>query len=280
MARRILILNLALLTGVALASYELVTAWRDFEESRNLERILRESEGRLGEAEIHPPGVPAEESLLHDFFVIGERDLFSPDRRPEPIEQEAVVVEQAPSFPKRPQLRGLTEANGEMRAALTVFNDPRAEGESRIVGVGEFVQGYVVSQISDTAVTLRWNDVQEVIGFFDSDDGAPRGAPAARRGAAVNIIRIGSQVAAVETTTPESAEGAGEQPGLQVSAVGGGQAATRAGGAGGLRGSLMDRRPGASPARGGQPRQVSPLSGASGLVTPRGAPPPDQPNQR
>jgi hypothetical protein len=279
MARRILMINIALLTGLTLASYEFVTSWREFEESRNLERILRESETRLGQAEIEGPRVPAEETLVHDFFVIGDRDLFSPDRRPEPIEQAEVVVEQAPTFPKRPQLRGLTEVNGEIRAALTVFSDPRSEGESRVVGVGDFVQGYVVSHISDTAVTLRWNDLQEVIDLFDSDNAAPRGAPAPRRMAAVNIVRIGSAVAAVETTTPESMESPGEQTGLQISGVGGGQAQARTGAAGGLRGGLTDRRSGLSQGRASPLGQGgSPMSGISGVLGPRGTQPP--PNQQ
>lgn len=214
MARRTLLINLVLFLAVLSTAYLLVVEWREFEETRNLERILVEAE-RL------PPVLPAElqvasERLSHDFWVIGERNLFDPERgRSEGA--ETVVEEQPPEFPKEPILQGITESEEGLRAYVIVFDNPRDQGQLRTLVEGDVLQGYRVERITDTELVLRWNDVTKVIDLFGGEAApAPRGGKG-KQVAAVNIIRIGSGQAAVETSSPETPQG-GEGEGAAGSA--------------------------------------------------------------
>jgi hypothetical protein len=67
------------------------------------------------------------------------------------------------------------------------------------VGLGENVQGYQVAEIGDTTLTLQWNDYREIIDLLDAEPKARIAAAPGRGRSAVNIIRIGSKAAAVET---------------------------------------------------------------------------------
>jgi hypothetical protein len=183
--------------------------------------MIADASRAAGSEPVEIGGVGGEDVLSHDFFVIAERDLFSPERRLASELDEDATVQEAPEFPKRPQMHGSTTIGGEQRAFLTLFDSAKSTGTPRIVGLGENVQEYTVAEITSTTVTLRWNDHVEVIDILDSEP-AQQTAPAASRAAAVNIIRIGSHHAAVETTAPdesESAEGGGGR--LDVGMVGG-----------------------------------------------------------
>ncbi|GAB4237196.1 MAG: hypothetical protein Kow00109_11060 [Acidobacteriota bacterium] len=208
MARRTLLINLILFLGVVGAAYLLVAEWREFEATRNLERIL-------AEAERQPPALPepvqvAAERLRHDFWAIGERNLFDPDRG-RTAGQESVVEEKPPEFPKDPVLQGITESEEGLRAYVIVYDNPRSEGQLRTLAEGDTLQGYTVERITDTEVVLRWNDVTKVIDLFSGEaTPTPRGGQG-KQVAAVNIIRIGSGQAAVETSSPEALQGAGPE---------------------------------------------------------------------
>ena len=201
MARRILLLNLFLLAMIAIGAYELVQSWKGYEQERNLTQILEQAQSQIGRNPISGEPQISQEVPIHDFFVIGERDLFSPDRQPVAAEDAEANAPEAPKFPKRPEMRGVSESGGIKRALVTVFDTPKSPGDSRSYAVGDFLQGWAVSDIANTTVTLKWNDQTEVIDMFDSDSTgrpAPRGG--GRKVAAVNVVRIGSQYAAVETT--------------------------------------------------------------------------------
>jgi len=118
----------------------------------------------------------------------------------------------APKFPKDPEMQGVIESEGERKALLTVFEDRSSgSGESRIVGVNDTVQGWTVSEITDTTTTLTWNEESEVIDIFNSGSGGSSSSrPPQGSNTAVNIIRIGSRQSAVEATrleTPASGDG-------------------------------------------------------------------------
>jgi hypothetical protein len=217
MARRILLLNLLLLSLVAVSAYELVQSWQGYEQEQNLAQILEQAKAQMGRTQISAGAEVAQDPPIHDFFVIGERDLFSPDRRPAPVDADQAAAPEAPKFPKDPEMRGVSETGGVKQALLTIFDTPRSKGDSNSYAIGDFVQGWAVSDITNTTVTLKWNDQTKVISIFDTDrSGQSAAARTSRKVASVNIVRIGSQYAAVETTSPEdSGSDQGSQSGSQ-----------------------------------------------------------------
>jgi hypothetical protein len=247
MGKKILILNLLLVAGTVAVARQLVTDWQSIESERRLERIIIQA----GTAELSPEAsmeLLSETAPVREFFVIAERDLFSPERQPASEEAAGAEVETAPEFPRRPQMNGVTSSGGDTRALLTVFATKKDQaGETRPYGVGDDVQGYTVTEISDTTVTLQWNDVVELIDMMDTGPSATPRAPKGKQLAALNIIRIGSRHAAVETTSTEGADEEGR--GLQIGVVGGQTGRGGVAGAGGARGGAA-RLPGG--ARGAQ----------------------------
>ncbi len=272
MARRILLLNLLLLALVAVAAYELVQSWQGYEQEQNLAKILEQAKSQIGRTQVSAAGDATQDPPIHDFFVIGERDLFSPDRRPTPVDADQQAAPEAPKFPKDPEMMGTSEAGGVKRALLTVFDTPRSKGDSSSYAIVDFVQGWAVSDITNTTVTLKWNDESKVISIFDTDrSGQSAAARPPRKAAAINIVRIGSQYAAVETTSPDdSGSVQGDKSGLQ--------------GAGAARQVAPRTRPGANQRRSLGNRLSSPANrttrpasplGRTGMVGfPAPAPPP------
>lgn len=263
--RRILFLNVVLFLLVSLVAYQLVASWESFEDQNDLQQVLRRAQDRVEVENVPSLELAANTQLEHDFFVVAERDLFSPERRLEESEPDEVEVVEAPEFPQRPEMLGAATINGRQQAYLTVYSSRsgRNQGESRTVEMGDDVQGYTVADITETTVTLRWNDTVEVIDMMDSEP-SQQAAPAAQTMAAVNIIKIGSRHAAVETTTV-SEPGEGEEgQGLQVGVVGGQQDRGRAMGSQGIRGgqgrmpgqSGMSGRTGGRSQRGGLPATI------------------------
>lgn len=221
MGRKLLFLNLLLVAGIGICAQQVLSGWRNFQSEGNVNRIIADASRAAGIEPGEIGGVGDEEVLSHDFFVIAERDLFSPERRLASEADEDASVQEAPEFPKRPQMHGSTTIAGEQKAFLTLFDSAKSTGTPRIVGLGENVQEYTVAEITPTTVTLRWNDHDEIIDILDSEP-AQKTAPVATKAAAVNIIRIGSHHAAVETTAPddsERTEGGGGR--LDVGMVGG-----------------------------------------------------------
>jgi hypothetical protein len=272
MARRAFLINLVLFAGVLLASYRLYIDWRAFEQNRNLARILQEAE-TASPAPPHSALVLEREVPLHDFWVIGERNLFDPDRgRGEPAETQA-AEEKPPEFPKEPLLQGITETDEGKRAYVIVFDNPRSQGDLRTIAPGDNLQGYTVAEITDSAVILRWKEVSRVIDLFGGDSQPPP-AGGGQRTASVNIIRIGSQQTAVETSSaPENV--VGEAGGGRVGNVmrpTGGTSAT-AGGGRSPRDLMRGARGTSAPAG---PVTVAPATGLVGAPGMTGRPPEEQ----
>ncbi|UCF36647.1 MAG: hypothetical protein JSU96_17815 [Acidobacteriota bacterium] len=220
-ARRILFINVLVLLGILVMAWSLVSNWRGFEAEESLEGMVAQVRGTTS-AEGMPaiPETGAQDTLFHDFFVIADRNLFSPERRPEADEdQEAEAVEEAPEFPKRPEMNGAATLGGQIRAFMTVFESSKAQGSPLTVGMGDMVQGYAVAEITESTVTLKWNDSVEVIDMMDATP-PQRAGRAPSNTAAVNIIRIGSRVAAVEATTTEPGAEEGGRAGQGVPAAG------------------------------------------------------------
>jgi hypothetical protein len=216
--KRILLLNLLLLAGILICAEELLSGWQKFESEKNLDQVLKRGLPESGPATEGLRTWGRAENLQHDFFIVAEKDLFSPERRPEVIDAAEEAAEQAPEFPKRPSMNGVAEQQGERVAFLTTYESPKDNGRMEEVRLGDLVQGYVVTEITDTTLTLTWNDYDVLIDMLDSESATPavRVPP---KVASLNIIRIGSKVAAVESTAPETAE-TEQSRGLQVGIVG------------------------------------------------------------
>lgn len=195
--RKVLLFNLLLLIAVVLCAQQLVSQWTSFEQEQGLERILGAAEAQ-GAPPIEVAG--AEPIIPYpEFLIVGEKNLFRPERGMAPLEPQVAEVPRPPEFPKRPQLHGISVIGGQQRAFLTTFSSPTGAGETRLVGLGENVQGYQVAEIGDTTLTLQWNDYREIIDLLDAEPKARTAAAPGRGRSAVNIIRIGSKAAAVET---------------------------------------------------------------------------------
>jgi hypothetical protein len=246
--KRILLLNLLVFAGLLICAYQLILGWQEFEAQQNLDQVVNRLSSQPAVVPEELTGLAGNDRIEHDFFVVSDRNLFRPERRAETIGEAEEEGEKAPEFPKRPMMSGVTELAGERVAFLTTFESKKDAGTTQEVKLGEAVQGYVVTEITDTTLTLTWNDQNVVIDMLDSEPSKPvTRAPA--KVAALNIIRIGSKVAAVESTAPEAAS-AEEGRGLQVGVVGAQRAAGRADGRSGMVG--RGGRTGSSLGRGSQ----------------------------
>jgi hypothetical protein len=163
-------------------------------------------------------------------------------------------------------MNGASTIGGTLSAYLTIFPNPKSPGETKNVSIGDDVQGYTVSEITDTTVSLRWNEVEEIIDMAENES-MPQQQKAPQKLAAVNIIRIGSALAAVETTTSdESAED--DQRGLQIGVVGNQNARGGAAGARGMQNTAAGRLQGGARGRSGS-RGMTNRSGVLGSSTQR-----------
>ena len=200
MRQGMLLLNLLLVAGVGLLGQRLVSNWRDFQESTRqdvYQRINRSpappEEASFGQAATRP---------FNDYLEIHERNLFKPERRPDPPGGGTPVPPaKPPPLPIKPTLHGVSTIRGVQRAFLTVFAGKKNQGESRTVMLGDMVQGYRVGEITPTTVTLVWNHHTELIDIMDSRKGKQPKKPASKQAGAgeVNIVTVGSGRAAVET---------------------------------------------------------------------------------
>lgn len=218
MARKILFLNLLLLAGIVLVGQSLVTSWEEFRGRNNVHLIVREALQGPAQTPVFEVPQPEGPASFPDYLVVAQKNLFSPERQPDSEEEVAEAAPTPPPLPQKPVMNGLSVINGERKALVTVFEGNNPQGDVRMVGVGDAIQGYVVSQISDTSLTLQWNDFTVLVDMMEGRP--PQQASAVPRGTpAVTVITVGSPVAAVETTGAE--RGGGEdKKGIQVSVVG------------------------------------------------------------
>jgi hypothetical protein len=263
MGRRIFLLNLLILAAVVLLARQLTHSWQEYEHSHSLREVI--GDVPAGAVEFEAPRAMALGPAYGpgEYQVIGDRNLFSPERRPEMVAAAAPVVEQPPPMPRNPTLNGVSMIGGNRQAILTSY-DPTSQAQSRlVVNVGDKVQGWTVEEIGDTVVKLSWKDHEKVIDMWDAP--GPQPQMAGRAEAPVTVIRVGSAPAAVETTSPEAVL-AEERQGLVVGVAGQSGQTMRPGGAGG-QGGL---RGGTAGGRGMTGRGRSGMGGASGIGT--GAP--------
>ncbi|MBI4446509.1 MAG: hypothetical protein HY645_11445 [Acidobacteria bacterium] len=257
MRRQILFINLLLLAAVILLSSYLNSAWREFQEQNH------PSKTAAGNAlESTPPtfAVPGMEQpgSFSDFAVVADKNLFTPERRPE-SSIPAAQAPQPPPLPIKPVLRGISTVKGKKQAFLNIFEGGNTQGQARTVTVGDVVQGYTVAEISDTGLELRWND--HVIPIDISAAPQPQAAAApGRTMAAVTIITVGAPAAAVEVAKSQQPGADSQERGLQISSVSGPAGTVGAG----ARGGAIPR-----PAGGGQtspsPTDLRALPGTVGI---------------
>ena len=231
MRQGMLLLNLLLVAGVGLLGQRLISDWRHFQESTRQEVYQR----------VNQQPEPAEEAAFeaestrpfNAYLEIHERNLFKPERRPDPVGAGTPVAPQKPPpLPIKPTLHGVSTIRGEQRAFLTIFAGKKNQGESRTVMLGDTVQGYRVGEITPTTVTLVWNHHTELIDIMDSRKGKQSKKTAAKAGGSgeVNIVTVGSSRAAVETVAaavPPAEEAVARAAGSPA----GGQQRVRPGGA-------------------------------------------------
>ncbi|MGH9341393.1 MAG: hypothetical protein ACRD1R_17860 [Acidobacteriota bacterium] len=244
----LLLLNIAILAVLVVLGQSIVSAWQEFEEQSVLPQRAATGESSTENANVETPTLEQPRPFA-DFLVVAERNLFSPERRPEAEgagEQEQAEAPKPPPLPVKPALSGISTIQGEKTAFITVYRGNKTQGESRAVKVGALVEGYRVSQIGDSTLVLKWNDY--AIEISREEAPAPQGGNA-QAAIPVTIIKVGSAAAAVETIS--SAEGRDEEErGLEVGVVGA-QPAQGLSNRGGLSGGQRGGFPGAAGGRGG-----------------------------
>lgn len=248
--RRILLINAILLGVIIILSYQLYSGWQVYEDSRPLERIVARVSGQPESAKLPDYNEIGTSRPQSDFYNIAEHDLFHPDRRPPESGDGEAGKADAPKFPKNPEMQGVIESQGEKKALITVYdNNNSTSGESRIVGINDTVQGWTVSEITDTTTRLTWNELSEVIDIFGSKSDAQAARKPAQSGkSSINIVTIGSRQSVVETTTVEPATPG--EPGLGSSKPGStprGSSTVGTGRFSSRPAALPGNRPGSSP---------------------------------
>ena len=225
--RSLLFLNLFLLAGVVVLAQQLRAAWNRFDQSSDLQSMALKTAEDSGAQDDAPANFAETARSFPDFLIVSERNLFSPDRRPEVIEEVGSEEPRPPPLPKKPELNGVSRIGDLQQAFLTVYEgQSKSQGSQRVVQLGDTVQGYSVESITEISLTLAWNDHEEVIHLGNSSK--PRQSAAKSR-AAATVITVGKAGAVVKIAS--SSEGEPEEGGLAVGVVGS-QAGAR-GGAGG-----------------------------------------------
>ena len=230
--RQIVVLNFLILAGIFGLTLGVTSAWEMFEQNYNLNdpdstllrRIashLKDQVERGPKFQVQPVETP---QPIADFMVIPEKNLFAEDRQPELLETpEGSAEEQPPVWSARPVLRGVSQSGDRKQGLLTVFEAKPGQGQMRKVRLGDLVQGYTVSEITDSLVKLKWKDRVEII---DMEDVPPQAATVVAEAAtaAVTVITVGAPPKARETVVSTRTMQDQPQPGVQVGVVQGVQA--------------------------------------------------------
>ncbi len=266
---RALLRNFVLFAGVVLLAQHLMSVWQTFDQSNQVEDLLTRLPNANQES---TERMPSEEisQALPEFMVIADRNLFLPERRSE--EEKTVEMETtAPSLPKKPDLSAVYMVGDKLYAMLTVYGGKRNKGKSRVVGLGDQVQGYVVSEIRDTTLTLSWNSEEVLIDMADVSN-SQQARSAAGKIFPVTVVTIGAAAQAVQVTTATETAAKQEKRTVQVGAVGtqqrpglaGSRGLSQAGsGRAGLGGQRGRGRRGLGSGRG---RRMGGAGGSSGIV--------------
>jgi hypothetical protein len=253
MGRRLLMVNVLILTGIVVLARYVTNAWREFDDTQNVSTVLDRVAGgkpapESASVEVPPP--PEAPLAFPNFTVIAEKDLFMPERRPAPPpDQQAAEV--PPPMPKDPMLNGVLNNAGQKQAMVTIFEGKNPKGASRIVNIGDDIQGWTVSEIADTTMKLRWKDQEKLIDMFDASPQQQAAVPARNATAAVTVITIGSPAAPVETTTATEVAADERAGGIQVGVAGGQGVQGQRGPGQGMRGNAGRGNLGGDTMRGG-----------------------------
>lgn len=229
--RQIVGLNFLILAGIFGLTWGITSAWEMFEKNHNLNdpdsTLLRRIASRLKDQvkegpkfQVQPVGNP---QSVADFMVIPEKNLFAEDRQPGLLEtSESGTEEQPPVWSARPVLRGVSQSGDRKQGLLTVFETKPGQGQMRRVRLGDLVQGFTVSEITDSLVKLKWRDRVEII---DMEDVPPQASTvAAEAAAAVTVITVGAPPKSGETVVSTRTLQGQLQPRVQVGVVQGVQA--------------------------------------------------------
>ena len=216
MGRRLLLINVVMLVGIYLLARHVTASWHDYQAANSVSKVAKEVKPPgAKETEVTapaPPEAPLPEAI---FAVIPDKDLFSPERRPPPP-PEPQKEEVAPKLARNPSLNGILNNQGKKQALITIYESANAQkGQPRTVGLGDNIQGYTVSDIADTALTMKWKDAEIVIDMFGDTPEQPKAVQ--HKAAPPQIVTIGSSGPAVDagsdSEAPAGAEAATVQPG-------------------------------------------------------------------
>ncbi|MEE8587310.1 MAG: hypothetical protein V3T83_20920 [Acidobacteriota bacterium] len=206
MARKLLLVNLVLALAIVGLGMQLVWSWQEFERRQNIRQLMA---GLQSPQDAEAPLLDFDQQPSYlDYQLIAEKNLFAADRQPPQEEGSDPSAATAPPLAPEPILHGTLTIGEHQMATVTKFEGTgrrRAQGSRVRVTLGDEVQGYKVSEITRDAIVLKWNDTEVVI---EKELGGRPEAPNRRqiaRGGGINIIRIGSAAAAVETTSPTAA---------------------------------------------------------------------------
>ena len=226
--RQIVGLNFLILAGIFGLTWGVTSAWKIFEKNHNfndpdstlLRRIASSLEDQAEEEpkfQVQPVENP---QSIADFMVIPEKNLFAEDRQPGLLEtSESDGEEQPPVWSARPILRGVSQSGGRRQGLLTVFEAKPGQGQMRRVRLGDLVQGYAVSEITNSLVKLEWRDRVEII---DMKDVPPQAATvlAGASASAVTVITVGAPPPKAGETVVSTRTLQGQlQPRVQVGVV-------------------------------------------------------------
>lgn len=236
--RQIVVLNFLILAGIFGLTWEVTSAWEMFEKNYNLDdpgsTLRRRIASRLKDQvesgqKLEVQSVEKPQPIA-DFMVIPEKNLFVEDRQPGLLETpESSAEEQPPVWPARPVLRGVAQSGGRKQGLLTVFEVKPGQGQMRKVRLGDVVQGYTVSGITDSLVKLKWKDREEIIDMADAPPQAGAGATEVAT-LAVTVITVGAPPKARKTVASTQTLQEKPNPGVQVGVVRGqGVQASRSG---------------------------------------------------
>ncbi len=51
---------------------------------------------------------------------------------------------------------------------MTIFENQNSKGQSRLMSIGDVINGWTIAEIEGTSLKLRWKDQEKVIDMFDS----------------------------------------------------------------------------------------------------------------
>ena len=173
--------RLALLVSVALAA---LLAWV-LRGGAALTTGDYEQPAPSGKAAAAPVTMPKAPDLLAalDFSAIAERPLFSPDRRPPPVDQQApqgtATSPVSATPPPKLTLSAIIGDAGSWKAMLVAARG----GEVRLVSEGDKVDGWMLESIKEESVVLTLGERREELQLrtFDAPPPGRRGAAAPRR---------------------------------------------------------------------------------------------------